>query len=278
MTAEKTTVGNGVLYVAFGDSYLAEVKESLASLKRVSPNIKTCVITNEVWEDSPVPDTFIERAPIYSFECKPLYICDSPFTKTLFLDTDTYVARDLSKVFNLLDYYDVGVLFGGSQLNESGIEYHLQCSSSTILFRKGDEMNKVFRQWLSIYKDAQAIELEHDDFRGLGDQRYLSIAIAKSKARPLHLGSHLNFILCAQSSTCSPPYVYTGRNVDYKWADHVITDGWNPSTDWWERTWMANIKGVLPAGLRRSGLLLGCALLMRRLVNDIKQKIWLLRH
>ena len=268
----------GVVFVAFGDSYLKEVRESLDSLQRTSPSIKSCVITDLPWIDDPLPDHFIVRDPLYSFECKPKYIYDSPFTNTLFLDTDTYVARDIGNVFNLLKYYDIGVLFGGTQLGDDEIECHLQCSSSTILFRKNDVVEKVFSSWMEIYSSEKEIQPVDKDPRGLGDQRYLAVAIAKSSARPLHIGSHFNFILGGQSSTCTPPYVYTGRNVDYEWADYVLTDNWNPKEDWWERTWMANIKGVLPRGVRRSDPFLALALIYRRCVNEVKQKLWLLKR
>ena len=271
---------NGVLYVAFGETYQAEAIQSLASLKRVSPDIRTCVVTNESWDIHPLPDQFTIREPIFSFECKPRYIFDdSPFDNTLYLDTDTYVARDISKAFNLLNYYDIGVNFGGSQLNVSGIECHTQCSSSTILFKKNDSVQNVFENWRILYEKAKKkSQTLGKDSKNIGDQRYLSIAIAKSKARPVSLASYFNFILCGECTTNQPPYIYTGRNVDYRWADYSLTRGWDTSQDWWGRTWMQNIKGVFPRGVRRSDPLLALALISRRLYNELRQFLWMVHN
>ncbi len=268
----------GVMYVAFGESYVREAKKSIASLRKVSSTIPISVVTDKEWYDEYVPDKFLIRDPIFSFECKPIYIPESPYDRTLFLDTDTYVARDITPVFNLLDYYDIGVLFGGNQLNDTGIECHLQCSSSTILFKNNIAVKDVFRRWTQIYLEQKEVISNVKDSRGLGDQRYLAIAIAKSKARPLHLGTHLNFILCAESVATCPPYVYTGRNVDNEWANYRLTNKWDTAVDWKERIWMPNIKGVFPRGRRKYDPILLLALGVRRLVNSLYEKFWRLRR
>src|SRR5262245_31169787 len=108
----------GVLYIAFGEKYHAEARRSIASLRSASRSMRIAVICDEEWAGLNRPDIFIKRAPLRTFGCKPKYMYDSPFESTLFIDTDTVVARDIGDVFGLLNWYDFGVLFGGPQLNE----------------------------------------------------------------------------------------------------------------------------------------------------------------
>ena len=130
----------GIVYLAFGQKYQDEAKRSLRSLRKVS-NVSTAVVTDRAWRDEPRPDQFVVREPVRSFRAKPLYVYRaSPFERTLFLDTDTVVGRDIAPVFGLLGYYDIGVCFGGAQMNEGeGLTFHTQCNSGVILFRKCDE-------------------------------------------------------------------------------------------------------------------------------------------
>ena len=267
---ENVHAGEGVVYLAFGQQYQDEAKRSLRSLRKVS-NVSTAVVTDRAWAEEPCPDHFVVRRSLPSFRSKPLYIYEgSPFERTLFLDTDTVLGQDIVPVFGLLGHYDIGVQFGGPQLNEGeGLTFHTQCNSGVILFRKCDEVRGVFSKWLELYDDAAA-RLSADDARGLGDQRYLALAIALSRARPVHLESYLNFHLINTVSTCSPPVVYHGRLPWMEVLADTINRSWDPETDWWSRTWLPNIAGFLPRGVRRSDPLLATALVLRRLYNELR--------
>ena len=167
----------GVLYIAFGAKYHAEARRSIASLRRASPSLHIAVICDEVWEGQDVPDIFVKRAPINTFACKPRYMYDSPFHSTLFLDTDTVVARDVSEVFGLLNWYDFGVLFGGPQLNEpDGLRFHTQCNSGVVLFKKNDRVQILFTLWQDEYERYRAL-VQHGNTalqgKGVNDQRSL---------------------------------------------------------------------------------------------------------
>src|SRR4051812_12152884 len=120
----------GVLYLTFGHKYQEEARRSLRSLREVS-HVSTAVITDQVWDEDPRPDHFVIRDPLPSFRSKPSYVYEaSPFGRTLFLDTDTIVGRDIAPAFGLLEHYDIGVRFGGAQMNEpGGLTFHSQCNS-----------------------------------------------------------------------------------------------------------------------------------------------------
>jgi hypothetical protein len=263
---------SGVVYIAFGERYAAETRRSLASLRLVT-EASVAVVTDQPWKSDPQPDMFVLRPAERSFRCKPLHLYDaSPFTRTLFLDTDTVIARDIAPVFGLLEHFDVAVNFAGAPLNHpGGLEFHLQCSSGVILFRKGPTVEHLFTEWLHLYDEA-CKQTSSTDERGVGDQRYLAIAIAESVARPAHLGSFLNFAITDVMVTNSPPAVYHGRKAWLEKVGSQMNRTWDPASDWYTRVWMPNAAGFLPRGVRRSDPLLAMALILRRFWNELQRR------
>ncbi len=267
---------SGILLIAFGESYRNEARRSLASLRRSNPSIKTAVVTDSEWISDPRPDHFIIRPPVAGFASKPAYIRETPFDDTLFVDTDTVFARDVQKIFGLLRHYDIGVTFEGPQLNEpDGLELHTQCSSGVILFRMSASILRVFDTWSELHtkRSADLIGALGSDFRGLNDQRYLAIAIARSRVRPVHLAPYLQFVLFTVTTTYSPPIIYHGRGPEAEFLDPYISDKWDNFNDCHPRVWIPNLRGLLPMGIRRSDPFLAIALVLRRLFNEAR---WLI--
>jgi len=195
----------------------------------------------------------------------------SPFENTLFLDTDTYIAGDPGPAFGLLNHYDLGVHFFGPMLKLGpDLQYHPQCNSGVILFKANAASVEVFRRWEEEYEQGVRSSASADP-RGLNDQRYLAIAIARSSARAVHLDSYLNFTLWDFQVTWSPPTILHGRLARMDRVAAEIRRQWNPNRDCHPRLWLPNIRGLLPAGVRRSDPLLAAALLMRRAWNDLRR-------
>lgn len=269
------TPEQGVVYLAFGERYHAECRRSLISLRKSSPYVKVAVVTDLEWQGAPQPDFFVIRPRVEGFRCKPLYCYEaSPFAQTLFLDTDTVIARDIQPVFGLLRHYDIGVRFGGPQLNEpGGLEMHTQCNSGVIVFQKKPAVDALFQDWLRTYENAVRSEKSADQ-RGLGDQRYLAIAIARSTARPAHLAEYLNFALFETITTPSPPVVYHSRKRFIEKVAATVNRTWiDPVNDYQARLWLPNLAGFLPNGVRRSDPLLGLAILLRRVWNEMRWRL-----
>jgi hypothetical protein len=264
----------GVLFIAFGPRWIEEAKQAIASLRRVS-SLPIAVITDAAWPDGPMPDLFVIREKVDGWASKPACMYDgSPFEHTFFLDTDTIALADPAPVFGLLLHYDIGVRFAGPMLREpDGLEFHPQCSSGAVLFKKSPVVAEAFEIWRQVYEEARARRSEAGDPRGIGDQRYLSIAIAKSRARPVHLGEYLNFAISEVMYTYSPVIVLHGRDRYLQAIGESINAGWNTEIDWQARLWLQNIKGVLPRGVRRSDPLLAISLVLRRGVNELKLRL-----
>lgn len=101
----------GYIYVASNNvggiketDYIKEAIFSAESLRKVDPNAQICLFTDKDFTH----EVFnIVKIVKMSLRCKQQVLMDSPFDKTILLDTDTYINNDISDLFDLLDKYDI---------------------------------------------------------------------------------------------------------------------------------------------------------------------------
>ena len=264
-SAEVSDESCGVLYIAFGDKYIKEARLSIESLKKHSPNINVAVVTNVEWVDGGNVNAILCE-PIYSLASKPAYIVKSPFCRTLYLDTDTYICRDLTPIFGLLNYYDCCGQFMGNPINEAnGLEFQPRIHSGAFLFKRSPKVTDMLAHWQFLYS-------EHvDKTKDTVDEVPLTRAIAESPVKIGALGMFFHVGLHAPWVFFSPPVVVHGRVRNIQCVVREITKNWDASRDWGARVWLPSLQGVLPRGVRRSDPLLALAFVMRRFWNEAKQ-------
>lgn len=261
-------IGCGVLYLAFGEQYRREARRSIATLRKVSPQVPVAVITDSPWQIEPRPDTFVLRLMEESLRCKPRHMYTaSPFCRTLCIDTDTVVARDITPLFGLLDHYDFGVRWVARQLGRGNwLTFHPYATSALVLFKKNEAVAELFENWLRDY-DHQSRNVQPSE-RGLPADKCFADAIAMSTVRCIHLPEYVMFDATQPTITYSPPLIYHGRFVEMEMLHEEISGKWNSAEDYHQRLWLPNIRGLLPAGVRRSDPLLATALILRRVYNS----------
>lgn len=94
---------NGVLYVASGERYYNEAMQAIRRTKEVMPTTPIALCTD--WEDgknnSDVEYHMPLKNPTYTFKDKVNNYYNSPFDKTIFLDTDTYLIDSIDILFDM---------------------------------------------------------------------------------------------------------------------------------------------------------------------------------
>lgn len=99
----------GFIYCATGKEYVKEANISIRSLKQKN-NIDITVFTDKksvsYLDKTNIKIVFIDE-PKYSFYDKIYAIMNTPYDRTLFLDTDTYILSNLDNLFILLDRFDL---------------------------------------------------------------------------------------------------------------------------------------------------------------------------
>jgi hypothetical protein len=161
----------GVIYVAFGAPYLAMSLVSIASLRVFNPFAPVCVVTNvrrnpqstSLWnlDEDLLHWIYLEDPNDKNRNAKLDIYHYSPFSKTLYLDCDTFVLSDISDMSFFLDHFDVSLrhilrpvidsnkkLFNGTmRLGDAGA-----FNGGVIGFRKGENVERFFNCWGERFK------------------------------------------------------------------------------------------------------------------------------
>ena len=266
----------GVVYVVFGDSYVAEAKTSIQSLRATGSTLLIAVITNRPWEEEPKPDQFVIRADNLLFASRPEYVYEgTPFEQTLLVDADTYFCRKPDRVFGLLEHYEMGGLFAGPQLRteDEGLYFHPKLNGGVILFRKHPKVKALFEIWRDTYREKLAAESAPRGWIAPDDQRVLTLAVVRSGVRHVHLGDWMNFVLWRTTASLSPPVILHGRDSSMAWVSNLLSAGWDEHRDWRQRVWIPHAKGLLPGGgVGWYDPLLRAWALLRRTVNRLRRR------
>lgn len=157
----------GALYLAFGRAYLSMALHSVRSLRRTNPAMPACIITNvrdrapdvAWWRPGEDHWTFLDMDTRDNRRIKTALAQYTPFDKTIYLDCDTEVLRDLSELTWFLDYFDLclrlregGLRGGHTVLNGKAVIGDLpRWNSGVMCFRQGERIRTFFEHWSRSY-------------------------------------------------------------------------------------------------------------------------------
>lgn len=102
-------VDKGILYIATGREFVKEAAISARTVQQHMPELPIAIIT----DTEPNADVFdivevINRAT-RGFADQIQYLSETPFDKTLCIDTDIYVDAPVDDLFDVLDEFDIAV-------------------------------------------------------------------------------------------------------------------------------------------------------------------------
>lgn len=148
---------NGIIYIAFNSSFVKEAMLSAESVKRFS-DIPITLFTNQEVDCEYIDDiSLIQPNHIRS---KVDYIANSPYDKTLYLDSDTVIMRDISDMFDILDRFDVGVTHDYARKREkychipeyNNIPYSFsEVNGGVMSFNNSKRVKKFLESWRSYF-------------------------------------------------------------------------------------------------------------------------------
>ena len=100
----------GFLYIAFGNAFTAEALLSIESLKKHNPNCKVALYTDapeKISEEKIKMIDVLTAIKPRHIRAKVDFISLTPFERTLYLDSDTVIVRNIEDIFECLDRFDV---------------------------------------------------------------------------------------------------------------------------------------------------------------------------
>ncbi|WP_143114413.1 glycosyltransferase family protein [Halopenitus persicus] len=169
----------GVCYVATGGQFVKEANRSAERIDTVSPDTPCSIVTDEASTDI-VSDVFDElltlSEPSFSWTDKPRGLALSPYKRTLYLDSDTWVvsADGLADLNTVLDRVPVAAAHG--IIRSIAAKYESRpispspapptypwFNTGVIAFRR-DDANELLTEW------QQRHETYEQELAGINDQ------------------------------------------------------------------------------------------------------------
>ncbi|RKD98095.1 putative nucleotide-diphospho-sugar transferase [Halopiger aswanensis] len=159
----------GVLYIATGEQYIKEAEISVQSLKRHN-DIPAAIRTDNLEE---VNENLFEiilpaRRTDGDFGDSIISIEDTPFQRTIFLDSDTYVCDNINGLIDALDRFDLLAAHNPGSRNSKKRGGYIADAPDTfplyntgvMSFKSNKKVKSLFNDWEKIYeKNKKEIKL-----------------------------------------------------------------------------------------------------------------------
>lgn len=156
-------MSRGILYIATGDEFIQEAIQSAKQADTVV-DVPIAIITNREIDNPIFDQVIVDSNPQYSYLDKPRGFQKSPFDKTLFLDTDTYIISPIDELFDLLDCFDMAATVDPNEASlrmrdlqyfdtvpESVPEYN----TGVVAFSNNPKVSAFVDSWIRNYSESQ---------------------------------------------------------------------------------------------------------------------------
>ena len=190
----------GYIYVASNNvngnkkvNYIKEAIYSAKSVKKVDPEAKICLFTDKEIDNNLDKNIFNEIKIVdMSLRCKQKYLKDSPYDRTIFLDSDTCVNHNLNDIFKILDKYEIVGCndYSRKRVFEKMPEYmeipyaFSELNTGVIGYRKSKVLFNFLDLWNKYYKKYEKVTI--------WDQPSCRIALWRSKVKLYILPNEYN--------------------------------------------------------------------------------------
>jgi hypothetical protein len=208
----------GVVYIATGKQFVDEALISAASVKRHMPDIGISLFTdlNDMVSDPPeaFDEVFLLENPALSCRDKIKPLAESPFHKTLFLDTDTYLCEPVYDLFDMLDRFDIALAQAPDRYQYALPDLpdcFTELNSGVIAYRKSQETLNLLALWEKTF--VEMLTLDAGSYR---DQHSLRDSLYRSDASFFVLPPEYNFrTICPNfaGKHCAVKIIH-GRHAD----------------------------------------------------------------
>ncbi len=259
----------GVIYVVTGpkESYWREAMLSIESFKKFNPDIPITIFTDRIRsiKFQGVNVVKIPEEPKLSFYDKWIGIKNSPYYKTLYLDTDTYVCDNLSEIFVLLDNFSLLICYDVTYYKQYCIKqekmYGIPLSfpipqAGVIAFRKDETFLNFLALWEEVFSNEIQTKAGVSD-----DQAALRIALFKDKSlRFMILPYEYNMRLSG------PVYFMTAPKIFHARRDKLFFEKLAQK--------MRRDYGVRRVYIPRLGILASPRDMFRSAIRNLMEKFW----
>jgi hypothetical protein len=219
----------GFLYFATGAKYIAEAASSAQSARKLMPGVPIALVTDEASAPAPFDRTIRIPGGQYPLLAKVKALGLTPFRRTVFLDSDTLVARPIEELFDLLDAFDIAAAHAPLRLSTfrfkeqeiflGGVPTCFpEYNTGVVAYRTDPGVLSALAAWAALYEQQLAGPLKPWTW----DQLSFRETVYKSGLKLATLSNEYNYRLPFPQVTCGPVKILHGRNADIAGILHQI--------------------------------------------------------
>jgi hypothetical protein len=209
----------GILYFATGAKYVAEAAASAASAKQQMPGVPVALVTDQAAAPAPFDRVVHIADTAYPLLVKVKALALTPYRRTVFLDSDTFVARPVEELFDLLVDYDIAAAHAPLRLSTTRLkeqEIFLggvpvcfpEYNTGVIAYRRTPAVLKALKAWATLYEAQLAGPIKPWTW----DQLSFREIVYKSGLKLATLSNEYNYRLPFPQVTCGPVKILHGRH------------------------------------------------------------------
>jgi len=240
------TISKGIIYIATGEKFYNEALTSASSVKQFNKT-SICIFTDRTVVDTIFDKHIILTEPEFSMLDKVKNIWKTPYNRTLYLDTDTYITGNLDAIFDSLDYVDFMASIECSRgfwyQDKISIPYPLpEFNGGVLAFNNSNEVIQTLMGWYAAQKKSQlwlknhlndkwTLDAGKEKWMITLDQPSLREIIWKNKnIRVANLSDEYNALVFSGTRLWGPALIVHGRGAISKYAKQMNSNKWDNRT------------------------------------------------
>ena len=217
----------GIMYSAFGEKYIAQAVRAAGSSLRHNAVPHLIFSAGEV-RDPPPGATVVrfEQISDAPFVDRIANMRRSPFERTLYLDTDTYVVEEVVGVFDLLDHYDLALAQAPAYRGLDDPEVPAafpEFNCGVVAWRAGERVSAFLKSWEETYREWLVKDVlpgrhggDHPSRTVIGDQPAFRRCAWQHGMRVATLPPEYNLRLGIQTTVVGRVRLLHGHTEDYE--------------------------------------------------------------
>lgn len=153
-------MSKGILFIAIGEKWRQEAILAASKVKQFMPEIPIAIFTDHSFSSPVFDEVRVAQPGSNPLLTKTLWMSQSPYEQTLFLDTDILLCDSIEDIFMLLDRFDLAVPHAPYRLSDMGLSMPLPdflaadvpvcfpgMNTGMILFERTQKVMTFFNNW-----------------------------------------------------------------------------------------------------------------------------------
>jgi len=210
-------IPRGFLYVAVGPDHRKEVARSIESLRAHGNEEPIAIFTDQHIDHPPGSMIKIIQSSGSGKLDRITQLSETPFQRTIFLDTDTIVVDKVSELFDLTNRFDVAVAHEHGYRGhpeERVSEAFFELNTGVIVYRWSTAVNDFISNWLVRYRKGLA--LRPTDSRFAMDQVAFRYCLWMSDLKLYVLTPEYNYRSIFPGFARDRVKIFHGRHRDFE--------------------------------------------------------------